>query len=48
VPYTIRVVCGHRFVRSALIKWIQEGSVEQTCPMCRKRICLIDLTTMKN
>ncbi len=48
VPYTIRLVCGHRFVRSALIKWIQEGPVDQSCPMCRKRIYLIDLTTMKN
>ena len=47
IPYSIKLQCGHRFVRSALIEWIKKCP-EQTCPVCRKRILLIDLTTDKN
>lgn len=47
VPYSIRIPCGHRFVRTALIEWIKTCP-DQTCPVCRKRIALIDLTSYKN
>ena len=47
IPYTIALPCKHRFYRSALIQWIKK-SLDHTCPMCRRRIYMIDLTTYKN
>ncbi len=51
VPYTITLPCNHRFYRSALQTWIEklcEKSQTPSCPLCRKRIYLIDLTTQKS
>jgi len=47
VPYTITLPCKHRYYRSALVQWVK-SSPQQTCPMCRKKIYLIDLITFKN
>ena len=51
VPYTIRLPCKHRFVRSALIEWAKRRITSHqnpSCPMCRRRVGLIDLLTSRN
>ena len=49
IPHTIRLQCSHRFYRTALYKWIKTSTKKnQTCPICRRKLLLIDLTTLKN
>ena len=45
IPYTIRLPCQHRFVRSALLEW---AKLHANCPMCRQRVGLVDLASRRN
>ena len=45
IPYTICLPCKHRFYRAALINWVKTNP---SCPVCRRRIFLIDLMSNKN
>lgn len=51
IPYTIALPCKHRFYRSALTTWVEKlcrKNQTPSCPLCRKRIYLVDMTTQKN
>jgi len=51
IPYAITLPCKHRFYRSALFTWVKHSWSNDkipSCPLCRKRIYLIDLSSGKS
>ena len=50
IPYAIKLPCGHRFIRTALFKWVRlanEKNKRAQCPMCRRDVYISDLLTKK-